>query len=480
MVNKDILTRIIICFAVVTFSPTTVRASDNITFSEAINRLYSNSENIEAANLVIQSMEYEKKAAIGLFFPKVSLNAAYAAFDKNLNMEVDLKGPLGGLAGGLGVIPGLGPAIGGIINNLPPLEQTIQQKSFFTLDATAVWPIFTGGKILAANAAANLKSAKAKIDGEAVTDELGATLAERYFSLRLAFEVVALRKDVLDTMTSHYNKALKMEQAGVLAKVERMHAAVAMQDAHRAYNASVRDAGLAMAALKSMLNTQEEINPETPLFIVPTEAFDNLTYFQELAVSGNSKLRGAEVMQKLSQVSVQNELSTFYPKVFLFGNAKIYDWQLTSLMPDFTFGVGVNFTVFEGLNGYHKVRAAQAIEKSIYLKRTRATKDIKTLVEQQYITMVNAVADYEAVQTSIEFTKEYVRARTKAFDTGIATSLDVVDAELAFSKAKFESIMAAYKFDTALAKLLDTAGIFGEFESYRSKASSEPVASKLD
>lgn len=475
MVNKNILTSAIICLVIGVFSVPFAAASDNVTFEDAVNRLYGANENIEAANMVIESMEYEKKAAIGLFFPKISLNAAYAAFDKDLNMEVDLKGPLGGLAGGLGSIPGLGPAIGGIINNLPPLEQTIQQKSFFTLDATAVWPIFTGGKILAANAAANLKMQKAKIEGSSVMEELGATLAERYFSLRLARDVVVLRQDVFNTMKSHYEKALKMEKAGVLAKVERMHAAVAMQDAERAYNAALRDAGLAMAALKSMLNIDEDLNPSTPLFIVPAEVFDNLTYFQELAVSGNAKLRGAEVMQKLSQVSVQNEMSTFYPKVFLFGNAKIYNWQVTSLMPDFTFGVGVNFTIFEGLNGYHKVRAAQALEKSVYLKRTRAVKDIKTLVEQQYITMLNARADYEAVQTSIEFTKEYVRARTKAFDTGLATSLDVVDAELAFSKARFESIMAAYKFDTALAKLLDTAGIFGEFETYRAKASIETL-----
>lgn len=471
MVNK-IIFKFILVFTFLLSIFSAAFASDNLTFSEAIERLYGNNESIEAAHLVLESLEYEKKAAIGLFFPKVYINAAYAAFEKDLSMKVDLKGPLGGIASQLppGIIP---PAIGQLLGNIPDLDQVVQKKSFFTLDATAVWPIFTGGQILAANRAAKLKKDRAKLDVNTVKEELGYTLAERYFSLRLADDIAALRKEVLEAMKSHYEKAVKMEKVGVLAKVERMHAAMAMQDAERSYNAAVRDAQLAMAALKSILNEEGEIIPDTPLFIIPAEHIGNLSFFQDQAMCGNPKLQEIGIAQSLTKVAVQNEASAFFPKLFLFGNANLYDWQLTSLAPDFTFGVAVSWNIFEGLSGYHKLRAAQSLEKSVYLKRSRAGKDIKTLLEQQYITIENARADYEAVQSSIAFTQEYVRARRKAFETGLATSLDVVDAELAFSKARLEAIMAAYKFDTALAKLLETAGLFSEFESYRQKASVE-------
>lgn len=474
MINKRIfITLLAIIFFIPIFCIET-HAMDNMTFSQAIDRLYGNNEAIEAAQAMADSMNFEKKAAIGLFFPKVYINAAYAAFDKDLTLDVDLKGPIGGLVSQFppGVIP---PVIGDALGKIPNLEQVVQQKSFFTLDATAVWTIFTGGKILAANKAAKLKMDKANLNTNAVKEELGSTLAERYFSLRLATDVMALRKEVLDTMKIHYEKAVKMEKAGVLAKVERLHAAVAMQDAERSYNTSVRDAQLAMAALKSIINAEGEISPETPLFIVSAEKLEPLMFFQEQALGGNAKLMEIDIVKNLTNVATQSETSNYYPKIFLFGNAHAYDWQLSPIMPDFTFGVGFSFNIFEGLSGYHKVQAAKAVEKSVFLKQTRAKKDIKTLVEQQYMTIQNARADYEAVQASIEFTQEYVRARLKAFETGLATSLDVVDAELAFSKAKLDSIMAAYKFDTALAKLLETSGMFGEFEGYRQKASIELV-----
>lgn len=469
MINKRIFIALLaVIFFIPIFSIET-HAMDNMTFSQAIDRLYGSNEAIEAAKAMAESLNFEKKAAIGLFFPKVYINAAYAAFDKDLSIEVDLKGTFGGLA------PLFPPALGGVLGNIPNLNQVIQQKSFFTLDATAMWTIFTGGKILAANRAAKLKMDKANVNINSVKEELGSTLAERYFSLRLATDVMSLRKEVLATMKIHYEKALKMEKAGVLAKVERLHAAVSMQDAQRTYNASVRDAQLAMAALKSIINVEAEINPDTPLFIISAESLEPLIFFQEQALGGNAKLLEIDIVKNLTGVATQSEMSNYYPKIFLFGNAHAYDWQLSPIMPDFTFGVGFSFNIFEGLSGYHKVQAAKAVEKSVFLKQTRAKKDINTLVEQQYMTLQNARADYEAVQASIDFTKEYVRARLKAFETGLATSLDVVDAELAFSKAKLESVMAAYKFDTALAKLLETAGMFHEFEGYRQKASIELV-----
>ena len=56
----------------------------------------------------------------------------------------------------------------------------------------------------------------------------------------------------------------------------------------------------------------------------------------------------------------------------------------------------------------------------------------------------------------------------------MATSLDVVDAELALSNSKMSAIQAAYKFDMALITMLATSGMFDSFETYRSKAFVEP------
>ena len=152
----------------------------------------------------------------------------------------------------------------------------------------------------------------------------------------------------------------------------------------------------------------------------------------------------------------------------------MYDSQLSSLSPDYLVGVQMSINLFDGLQNYHQLKSSKTLEESTKLMAARAEKDIRTLVEQQYITMENARADYNSSLKSLAFAEEYLRARQKAFNQGMATSLDVVDAELALSNSKMSAIQAAYKFDMALITMLATSGMFDNFESYRAKAFVEP------
>ena len=54
--------------------------------------------------------------------------------------------------------------------------------------------------------------------------------------------------------------------------------------------------------------------------------------------------------------------------------------------------------------------------------------------------------------------------RTRAFEEGLATSLDVVDARLSLSRVELERLAAAYEFDVALADLLEASGQGARFE----------------
>ena len=284
-----------------------------------------------------------------------------------------------------------------------------------------------------------------------------------------------LKQDIKNSMQEHYNKALKLEKAGMLAKVERLHAEMALTDAEKSLDTSIREARLVESSLKSMLSSNDDnITPATPLFIIKAEDIEALMYFQDMASTANAKLKQVQSAKKLARAGVINSTSSFIPKINAFGMVSIYDYQFSSLSPDYMVGVQMSLNLFDGLQNYHQLKASKQTEESTKLLAARAEKDIRTLVEQQYITMENARADHEASLKSLAFTEEYLRARQKAFNQGMATSLDVVDAELALSNSKMSAIQAAYKFDMALINMLSTAGMFDSFESYRAKAFVEP------
>ncbi|MDY5051289.1 MAG: TolC family protein [Candidatus Mucispirillum faecigallinarum] len=465
--------KILILF-IILFSYSSTYSAD-ITFSQALESLYGTHEGMAQAEADYKQKEYSKKAALGLYSPRISLNAAYAYFGNDLTMDVDLS-PVSN------TVNGIFGSLGGVLTiplpsiSLPnSMEQVVQKDQFFTLNAAMIWPVFTGGQIYAANKAASANLDIAKYGKTIRHDELGISLAEKYFTLRFIQDIIALKQDVKDSMQEHYNKALKLEKAGMLAKVERLHAEMALSDAEKSLDTSLREAKLVESALKSMISsTDENINPSTPLFLVKAEDIESLAYFQDMASSSNAKLKQAQTATKLAHAGVINSTSSFIPKINAFGMVNIYDYQLSSLSPDYMVGVQMSINLFDGLQNYHQLKSSKTLEESTKLMAARAEKDIRTLVEQQYITMENARADYNSSLKSLAFAEEYLRARQKAFNQGMATSLDVVDAELALSNSKMSAIQAAYKFDMALITMLATSGMFDNFESYRAKAFVEP------
>ena len=65
------------------------------------------------------------------------------------------------------------------------------------------------------------------------------------------------------------------------------------------------------------------------------------------------------------------------------------------------------------------------------------------------------------------------KGRARSFEEGFATSLDVVDAQLALSRIEIETLVAAYDFDVALAELLEVSGESEKFEAYMARADLE-------
>ena len=59
-----------------------------------------------------------------------------------------------------------------------------------------------------------------------------------------------------------------------------------------------------------------------------------------------------------------------------------------------------------------------------------------------------------------------VRMRRKAFAEGMATSTEVVDAEVMLSKVRIAVLLAYYEYDVALANLLSLCGAPERFERY--------------
>jgi outer membrane protein TolC len=471
----------------------------SLTFTEAYQQMNQNSHVLKQANFEIREKEADKKAAMGLRAPKVFVSATAVQMADPLTLDLtpvrDAITPLYealGKYGNFSGVPNPDPATSGVMPTLPDNVSTkvirgkllegeaainaaewdkmIQEKQFASVNANVVWPLYTGGKINAANRASQIYEEEAGLHAKQKEGELLSELATRYYGLVLAEQAGRVRQQVADAMKKHLFDAQKLSEQGQIAKVEFLHAQVANSDAERELKKANREVEIVERALENTLaiDDSSKLIPASRLFILKN--IENEGFFIELALQNNPMLAQVDSKRELAATGVKLEKSNFKPTVALTGTYTMADHDLSPYMPQWLVGVGVNWSLFEGNARNKKLQAARFKEDQVAEAGLKAEEDIKTIIRKLHQQLGMQVEQLEELDKTLEFAQTYVDSRNKAFHEGLSTSTELVDANLLLAKVKIERLQALYNYDVTLATLLQVCGSPEMFLQYQASA----------
>lgn len=428
-------------------------SGEALTFPQALDMMVSRNESVLSAASEVEQKEYEAKATRGLNFPEVTLSGQFVRINDAIDLDLN---PI------RDVILALHPAVPSAA--VPLFHETVQEDTFFKSQLNVTWPVYTGGKISAAQRAADagVRESAAKLDQ--TRDTLTSELVKFYYAVRLADQVYQIRREVVDALDQHVFQARRLQEEGFIARTEVLHAQVAQARAERERKASLRDLDLAKIALANILAAKNPVIPVSPLFLLPS--VDPEAAFIRQARDHHPAIARIEAVRDRAGENLKAARSERYPTVYLFGTRELYENDLTVLDPAWSIGAGVNVTLFDGGARAGKIAAARNIENQAELMRSKLARDLETLVSSRYQEMMKASEQYDSLQSSVDLAKENIRARNRSFEEGLATSLDVVDAQLSLSETRVERLLAAYNFDVALARLLEACGRGTKFPQY--------------
>lgn len=430
-------------------------AQHRLSFEQALTIGMQQNPAIDAASAAHQAAIARRKAAFGLRLPHLAASANYTIMSKDIG-HIDLnpqKDAAMQLIGSLGIPipPQIAQAISGI-----DLSYTLQKRDFAMVGATLTVPIYTGGRINAANNAAKIEEQKTEVMKNQVDEELFVEIAERYWGLMLQQKVTALLGDVAQGVKLHMENAKELEKNGIIARGETLFAEMSYSQAVAAHEKAQLESATINSALCGSLNQQDSFEPSTELFITPQ--IETLRSIQDRVRDNNTQLKQVELVRKLAEQAVKAERGGFFPQVAAMGGYDIWNYQVSNVLPHWIAGVGIKINLFDGLSRENKYKAAKMQVTQVEAVERKANIDIMILVEKLYNTLLGAQQQVEASEKSIAFGQEYLRIKTQAFNEGMANSADVVDAQLNLSKYKTERLAAIYTFDVNLAKLLALAG----------------------
>ncbi len=440
-----------------------VAFAQDISFSQAWQILQQQNNSLAAERANVSRYQYLEDATDNLNLPQVTVGANYTRLDR----DVTLSGKQIIDSTGQSLPASMGPMLDPIIRQISNTTSTITERDIFSSSIRAIWPIFTGGRINAAQAAAAGRREEAQSQLAMETQARYEDLSKYYFSVKLAQEVLSTRQAVEAGLTQHRDNSIKLEQQGQIARVERLQAEASLDKAKVETRKALKNLTIAQSALTQILNLTSSAVPSDSLFInqhlPPLDAFvdQTLTTYPGLAL--------LEAKQKQADSLMKAEKGKYYPEVYLYGDYSLYEHEslASQMKPDWLVGVGVSIPLIESSGRSQQVQAAHSAVAQVKYLKAQAKQDLTVLVQKSYLQAEQARDEVLGLQSSLQLADENLRLRQKAFNQGLSTSVDVVDAELYLASIRTQQAAARFNYLLSLTKLLALSGEMNAFDQYQ-------------
>lgn len=406
----------------------TVQAQ-GLSFGEAERQLVNVKQN-QVQQADIQAREFEAQALDNLGLPQLSVTTAAIAYEKEISFTIP------------------------VINRKAELDIN---RSGLRSQVNVLWPLYTGGRTQATQELAQSRVSEAQAEQSIVQLQLLKKLSDLYFSTQMAQGVLAVRQQTVQTITQHVNRAQRFREEGLITDLDKMQADVALAEANRELILAKRQYTDLQAALKNLLELDqlECLATDIP---TPVALTKDANAFVEEARSANPAYKKlAELLSQTERV-IDIEKGKRLPEFFLAGSYELNKSATPLTEPDWSVGIGFKFNLISPVGRDASVLAATARREQVQLTKEKTDADLQLGIESTYRSVLQHLEQYELLSQDIALAEGYAKLQGRAFEEGLATSLEVTDAQLRLAAIQVKSLAAAFQYISSLAHLTQLSG----------------------
>jgi outer membrane protein len=408
-------------------TPTPATAQQTLSLEKCLELAYTNNQQLKSATQSVVVAQANVKKAEGGFLPTLDYQVAYSKSDEKI------------------------------------ASVSYQDDQMFTGGLSASYPLYTGGKLQNTLKIAQLQLDIAREKERNAKQNLTYNVKSAYNQLWLVEEQLLVANTSYENMARHAERIEKLYAVGNTSKFELLRAQVNRDNQKPAVIKSQNGVELAKLNLATLIglskDTQFDIAFIPDHVKLPENPTTNSNTALTAAYANRSELKQLQLSTQLTDVQVNMAEAYRKPDVALTGS---YEGAGTELSPGswnkaVTLTLGVKGNFFDGTNK-PQVSAAKG-ELELQKIQEQSLKDsIRQEVEQVLQTIKENVETAKSTQASIGLAKESLRLTEVRFQAGMATTMDVMDAQLALDQAStgYYSSLAAYL--TALDQLALVTG----------------------
>ncbi len=434
----------------------------DLTLNEAIEMALTQNKESLASTEIVESASYEAKASYGKLLPQLSLEGKYTVLNDPITLDVNnirtaMISSSAAAAQYSGAAAANIAALKTTLNRaLPSFNMEVQEKSYANLSALITQPLFTGGKIWAN---INAKKEELNITRQADKNTRNKIITESvtsYYRVQLLKALLNIKTELVKDLEEHVSHADKLLKQGMISKANKMRADVALAEAQREEFKSKKDLDLSYILLANTLGSEtKDYHLTSSMF---TTQIQKLEDYINKGMQQNPNLTILEHKSKQLDEKYTATRANFLPTFAAFGKYEIYKDNLTLFEPEWAVGIMMKMNLFEGGSDYNSLQSVNSQKMALRYISENAKELVQTEIQKYYHDLKTAEEQLRSLNASRAMAEENLRLNRLSFDQGVATSLEVIDAELALGKVKTEQSKALFDFDVALVNLLRSSG----------------------
>lgn len=392
----------------------------------------SGAERLQLAHEAIRQYEAQRRQTLSALLPNVDGTWTVSSFTRNLQA-------FGISASGAG-IPFQIPRFVGPIEN-------------YDLRATGSITIFDWASIRRLQASsARLKAATA--DEQAEKNKTVADVIRAYTAAQRAHQLVSTANADVELAERILSQARNQKESGTGTGIDITRAQVQLARQRESLVSARQEETSANLSLLRVLNAglNADVSLTDPLTYVPAEIPE-----PDAAVAvGQQKrpeLKAQALREKGSRLSYESVASERLPSAQLYGDYGTIGTSYNQGLPTRVVGVRVNLPVFDGGK-----RDARRMETASQLRqekiRSRDTSQQVELEVRQAVEALRTAEEMVKVATEAQdLSERELEQAQRRYENGVATSVEVTDAQTRVSQAREQKVTALYQQRSARAEL---------------------------
>jgi len=340
----------------------------------------------------------------------------------------------------------------------------------FRHSLSATLPLFAGGsRWFNHSIQSSLKKSLAE-ELKGKEEETVLLSLEAYYGILLSQQLASSAEEAVAVARQNLEQVLKLRNAGTATELDLARAKAQYSSTLPMLEAALANRTLSAQRMKTLLNL-----PLTDSLVV-TDTLGQVDFLREfstlsleewktLSREHRNDIKALEYQQEVAQTGVLLAAGQFTPTVALVGSvdhiAPLDNGRVrwSDYIRSKSLTLSVSWPLFEGGRRVIDIQAAKVRSDHMDLMVRQARQGLELDVEQNYHTFAEATKSLQGLRDALDQSGESLRISNLLYAQGMSSQLDVLNAQLLYTKSKTEFLQGIYRSTVSQLALLRSVGV---------------------